>query len=568
MARSRPGNHLHHLYRVPLAVALACSFLAGCSGKAQLDEVHTGPINSPQPSTQPPPPPFQPAPVTLRILLGWQYRNAVGTLLGVEAANAVQPPPDTAVNGFDAIGAAQLALSPSALVGYEASALHAAQAALSNVASRKSLIGCTPTSTTDEPCLRGFLSQFGHRAWRRPLSEEELTAWTNVGKAAATAYGDFYKGVEFAVAGLLQSPSFLYMVEVGKPDPDHPGRRKLTGLELATRLSFFLAGTTPSDDLLAAAERGDLDTQEGVRTQAQQLVSHPEARDALARFFDEYLRLRELPTLSKDTTLFPFFTPELASGMREETQRFLADLVWDRNADFRDAFDSDSTFVNKDLAALYGLSGAPDTGFARLKLPPESGRGGLLGQASLLTLLSHQTTTSPTVRGRFVRERLLCQPISAPPPDVNTNLPEPQPGNEAQTMRQRLSEHQKNPACSSCHTRMDPIGFGLENFDPVGRFRDTDHGAPIDPVTQLDDLGSFQNPKQLGQLLRRSDRTVPCLVRNVFRMATGHVEVDGETGPLSELDSTFSQSGYHLRDLLVEVAASDAFRYAADSEVK
>ncbi|MFL5343838.1 MAG: DUF1592 domain-containing protein [Hyalangium sp.] len=549
-------------------MALACSFLGGCSGKAALDDVHTGPINTPQPSSGPPPPPFQPAPVTLRILLGWQYRNAIGSLLGVEAANAVQPPQDTAVNGFDAIGAAQLALSPSALVSYENSALHAAQAALSSTATRKTLIGCTPTSTTDESCLHDFLSQFGHRAWRRPLSEQELASWIHVGTAAATAYGDFYKGVEFAVAGLLQSPSFLYMVEVGQPDPEHPGRRKLTGLELATRLSFFLTGTTPSDELLAAAERGGLDTQEGVRAQALQLVSRPEAREALTRFFDEYLRLRELPTLSKDSTLFPFFTPELASGMREETQRFLADLVWDRNTDFREAFDSDSTFVNKDLATLYGLSGAPATGFARLKLPPESGRGGLLGQASLLTLLSHQTTTSPTVRGRFVRERLLCQPIPAPPPDVIPNLPEPQSGDQPQTMRQRLAEHQKNPACSGCHTRMDPIGFGLENFDPVGRFRDSDHGAPIDSVTQLDALGTFQNPRQLGQLLRRSDRTVPCLVRNVFRMATGHVEVEGETEPLSELAATFSRSGYHLRDLLVEITASDAFRYAADPEVQ
>ncbi len=568
MARSRTGNHLHHLCRVPLAVALACSLLGGCTGKAELDDTHTGPTTGPQPSGEPPAPPFQPAPVTLRTLLGWQYRNAIGTLLGAEAANAVQPPPDTAVNGFDAIGAAQLALSPSAIVSYESSALRAAQAALSSTAMRKTLVGCTPTSTNDEPCLRGILSRFGHRAWRRPLSEQELTPWINVGKSAATAYGDFYKGVEFAIAGMLQSPSFLYMVEVGQPDPGHPGRRKLTGPELATRLSFFLAGTTPSDELLAAAERGDLDTREGVRAQARQLVSRPEAREALARFFDEYLRLRELPTLSKDSTLFPFFTPALASEMREETQRFLADLVWDRNADFRDAFDSDSTFVNKDLANLYGLSGAPETGFARLPLPPASGRGGLLGQASLLSLLSHQTTTSPTVRGRFVRERLLCQPVPAPPPDVIPILPEPQAGDQPRTMRERLAEHQKNPACSGCHTRMDPIGFGLENFDPVGRFRASDNGAPIDPVSSLDELGTFQSPRQLGQLLRRSKLTAPCLVRNLFRMATGHVELDGETAPLRELDATFSNSGYHLRDLLVEIAASDAFRYADNPEVR
>jgi hypothetical protein len=358
------------------------------------------------------------------------------------------------------------------------------------------------------------------------------------------------------------------MVEVGQLDPQHPDRRKLTGHELATRLSFFLAGTTPSEELLTAAERGELDTREGVRTHAERLVARPEAREALAHFFDEYLHLGKLPELPKNSSLFPFFTPELATSMREETQRFLADLVWERNTDFRDAFDADYTFVNSELASLYGLEGAPETGFARMTLPPATGRGGLLGQASMLSLLSYPSTTSPTQRGKFVRERLLCQPIAAPPAGVNASFPEPRPGEAPKTMREKLVEHQRSPMCSGCHTLMDPIGLGLENFDPVGRFRDSDNGARIDPVSTLDQLGTFQNPRQLGQLLRRHERLVPCFIRNLFRMATGRVEAEGETAPLLELDAAFAASGYHVRELLVELVSSDAFRYASHQEVR
>lgn len=508
---------------------------------------------------------FQPAPLSPRILLGWQYRNAIADLLGEAAANAVQPPPDTALNGFDSIGASQLALSTSAISQYESSAWLAAQAVSANTAARDALLGCTPRSTTDEACLRGFLGRFGPRVWRRPLTAAELDSWTALGTSVASASGDFYQGVEFLIAGLIQSPFFLYMVEVGAPDPSHPGRLKLTGHELATRLSFFLAGTTPDEELLAAAGRGELDTAEGVRTQARRLLARPSARTALARFFDELLRLRELPALSKDATTFPGFTPSLAASMREETQRLLADIIWEREGDFREAFDAGYTFVDTQLATHYGISGAPATGFGRVTLPAEEGRGGLLGQASFLSLLAHPSTTSPTQRGRFIRERLLCEPIPAPPNNIPP-LPAQNPGEPPRTMRQRLQQHVSNPSCAVCHEKMDPLGLGLERFDAVGRYRTNENDAPIDPVSTFDQAGTFSGPRQLGGMLRADDRVTRCLVRNLFRMATGHVEEEGERAPLHQLDETFATSGYHLRELLVELVASDAFRYARAQE--
>jgi len=546
-----------HCWLAALA-ALALMSLAGCFGKSS--ETRTT-----APSANPPPDdgvlqrPFEPPPLKLRGLLSWQYRNAIRDLLGPGAAGVVSPPTDTEVNGWDAIGASQLSLSATAVDQYEGSAQRAAGMAMAATSPRDSILGCVPQSSSDVLCMTGFVSRFGRRAWRRPLSPEEQTTWVGVGTASAAAYSDFYKGASFVIAGMLQSPNFLYQVEVGSGDGSIPNQVKLSGYEVATRLSFFLVGSTPSDGLLAAAERGDLDTAEGVRSWAQRLIDQPGAREAMARFFDELLQLRELPQLSKDPVAFPSFGPALAAVMREETQLLLESLIWTEGADFRDLFNANYTFVNGDLAALYDLPEVRQNGFARVVLPEGSRRGGFLGQASFLSLMAHPASSSPTLRGKFVREKLLCQNIPPPPPNVDTTLPL----SEGLTTRQRLLAHRQNPSCASCHALMDDIGLGLENFDALGRFRSTESGQPIDAASALDDLGSFTGAGELGTLMRGERRTTECLVRNLFRAAAGHVDTLGESGPLNEVHTKFAASGFRFKDVLVEIAASDAFRFGA-----
>jgi hypothetical protein len=532
--------------------------LAGCFGKSS-ETRFTATSANPPPDDGVLQRPFEPPPLKLRGLLSWQYRNAIRDLLGSAAAGVVSPPPDTSVNGWDAIGAAQLSLSSTAVEMYEGSAQRAAAVAMADTGGRGSILGCVPECNSDVQCMTGFVSRFGRSAWRRPLSSEEVTTWVGVGTAAAAEYSDFYKGASFVIAGMLQSPNFLYQVEVGDGNCTIPSQVKLSGYEVATRLSFFLTGSTPSEELLAAAERGDLDAAEGVRSWAQMLLDQPDSREAMARFFDELLQLRDLPQLSKDPVAFPSFGPALASVMREETQRFLDSLIWTEGADFRDLFDANYTFVNRDLAALYDLPELRQNGFSRVALPEGSRRGGLLGQASFLSLMAHPASSSPTLRGKFVREKLLCQNIPPPPPNVDTTLP----ATEGLTTRQRLLAHRQNPSCASCHALMDDIGLGLENFDAVGRYRATESGQPIDAASALDDLGSFTGARELGALLRGERRTTECVVRNLFRAATGHVDTLGESGPLNEVHAKFVASGFRFKDMLVEIAASDAFRFGA-----
>jgi hypothetical protein len=364
---------------------------------------------------------FEPAPVRLRLLLARQYVRTVRDLLGEASSLAVTPPDDVAINGFDAVGASQLSLTDAKVDAFEASARAAAAAADATMLAAHH--ACAPTGPSDEACLREFVTSFGRLAFRRSLITEEQDSYVAVGLAAATDLGDFDLGVRTVVAAMLQSPNFLYQVEVGEPG-DVEGRRRLTGIEMATRLSFFLRDSTPDAELLDLAEAGALDDADGVREVAWTLVESPDTRLALADFAAEVFRIRELETVPKDPTVFPTFTPELAAAMGNETRALVTHLAFDADADFRDLFDADFTFVDAQLAAHYGLPNPEQyTTPTQVVLPPEQLRGGLFGHAGLLSVLGHVTTTSPTYRGKFIRTQVLCQDIPAPPVGVDTTLP-------------------------------------------------------------------------------------------------------------------------------------------------
>ncbi|MDP1822715.1 MAG: DUF1592 domain-containing protein [Archangium sp.] len=498
-------------------------------------------------------PAFVPAPLRPRLLLARQYQNAIADLLGPAAAAAVTPPRDVPVNGLSAIGSAQLSISSSAVDAYEANAYLAAAAALTE--RRSALITCAPATPTDAACMRQLAQRFVPRAFRRPATEAELTRWTQVGITAATAYAAFDRGVEFMLAGLLQSPAFLYLDEVGVPDAADASRRRLTPWELASRLSFFLTHAPPDDELLAAAANGGLNDEAGMRTQAKRLLHRPQAREAMTELFGEILDLSQLGHLAKDAQTFPGFQVSLGASMREETQRTLLDLAFDQPTDFREIFTRRTTFVDAPLAQHYGLAAV--TGWTAVQLPAD--RAGIFTQASFLALQSHPSANSPTYRGRFIRERLLCQTIPAPPPEASTTLPEPPTGTRP-TLRQRVAQHMQSPSCSGCHQMMDPIGFAFEGFDAIGRRQALDNGSPVDASGALDDRGSYTDAPGLMRVLHDDPRVMSCLTRVVFRQGVGHVDLRTEARPLRAAEEAFIASGYRYQSLLEELVASEAFR--------
>ncbi len=570
------GSTMAETKRAPALLAAgltAASVLVGCTGDIGALVAPDGPRGTPAPSIPagptgptgpvivpppPPPPPFAPGPGVVRRVVASQYTATIAALLGPEAAMIATPPPDAALNGLDAVGASQLALDDGAVRAHEASSRAVAAAAVT-AGARDRWAGCAPRTVDDEACFRTFVSRFGRALFRRALDAEEIDAWVALAREAATRTNDFDRGLTWLIAAQLQAPSFLYRVELGEPDPARPGQSKLTAHELATRLAFFLTGHGPDEALLDAADRDELSTREQVRAQAERLIAADEARAALATHYDELLRLRELPTVSKNAQLFPALDDGLRRSMREETQRLIADIVWERDADFRDFFDADYTFVDSPLARLYGL---PDRGrgFQRVALDAASKRGGYLGQASFHTLQSHATTTSPTLRGKFIREVLLCQPIPAPPPGVSTTLPADPPGG-ARTNRERLEVHMTTPSCAGCHQLMDPLGFGLEGFDPIGAFRTQEpNGMTIEAESALDGA-RFEGAGQLGALLKPMRAAMVCTTRGLYRQAVGRIEGRSEEESVQDIVAAFEASGWKMKALLAEIAASDGFRY-------
>ena len=504
---------------------------------------------------------YDPAPVRLRLLLARQYTRSIRDLLGDDSAAVVTPPSDVAINGFDAVGASQLSLTDAKVDAFESSGR--AAAAVADPTKLAAHHTCTPTGADDEACLREFVTNFGRLAFRRTLIAAEIDNYTAIGLDAATDLEDFGLGMRTVVAGMLQSPNFLYQVEVGEPGAIE-GHRRLTGVEMATRLSFFLRDSTPDAALLDLADAGALDDAEGVREAAWLLVDSPDARIALADFTGELMRVRELATVPKSTTTFPTFNPALAEAMSGETRALVSHLAFDSDGDFREIFDAPYTFVDAQLAAHYALPNPDQYGatFTQVELPADQERAGIFGHAGLMSVLAHVSSTSPTYRGKFIRTQVLCEDIPAPPVGADTTLP---PAEEHATMRERLEAHVADPSCAGCHKLMDPLGLGLENYDAIGTFRLLENGTTIDASADVDGV-PFAGARELGAIIKDDPRAAACLVRNIFRHATGHIELPSEMVEIDGLVATFADGDFRMRAFLVELVASPAFRVVGEPE--
>jgi hypothetical protein len=491
-------------------------------------------------------------PTGLRLLTPTQYRNSVLDVLGPVAAPAVG-------QWRSSIAAAQGGVAASVVEDYEEAA-HAVTAEIfADPILRLQVTGCTPTPAVDDACVAQVLGTLGRRAWRRPLTADEVVRWGDVAEGAeALLGGDPWLGLQHAVAGLLQSPNFLYRVELGTPvAPDDPLYVRLDEHALASRLSYLIWNTTPDDLLLDAAGAGALADEAGITAQVDRLFASPRARDGLIQLFVDMFDLDVLLSLQKDVALLPAFTPTIGPAMREEMVRVIADAVIDQR-DYRSLFTTTGGFVDAELAALYGLQGAFTGEFMPVVLP--EGRGGLLTLAGFLAINSGEASTSPTKRGLTVRRVLMCQTIPPPPPGVDAMLPEPNDG-QPQTKREQLEKHVSEPTCAGCHNFTDPIGLALEHFDALGGWRATDQGLPIDPSGLLDGL-AFTDAVDLGALLGEHELTSNCVVRNLYRYATGHIEQYTEEPAIALLHGALLDADHDLTAAVQALARSEAFRYA------
>ena len=488
----------------------------------------------------------------LRLLTPTQYANSVIAVLGDVAVEPVG-------QWRSSIAAAQGGVSPAGVEDYEVASHDVAAQIFADPIARAELAECEPVHAEGDACVQQVVETVGMRAWRRPLTTEEVDRYTQLAYDTGALLGDEpWVGLQHAVAGLLMSPNFLYRVEIGFPDDEDDTRLKLDGFEVASRLAYLVWNTTPDDELLEAALAGELDEPEGVAAQVDRMLADERATQGTVQVFVDAFDLDALLSLQKDPELLPAFSQTLGPAMRAELVGVITDTVLVQG-DFRRLFDTQTGFVDAELAALYGVPGTFGTEPTAVDLPDT--RGGLLTLAGFLAINSGEASTSPTSRGLTVRRAVMCQTVPPPPPDVEAELPEPA-GGEHQTKREQLEQHAVDPACASCHSMTDPIGLALEHFDALGGYRETDQGLTIDPSGDLDGT-PFDDAVGLGAALSEHPAVMQCGVRNLYRYAMGHVEQPEEAPTVDLVMTAFEDEDYDLRAAIEALATADAFRYAA-----
>ena len=506
----------------------------------------------------------------VRRLTHAQYDNTVRDLLGDYSRPAERFPPEDYVDGFKNQLTGQ-GMPPLLVETYSTSAEKLALNAF-RIGDVNGLIPCKPASFSDAKCRDAFIRRFGLRAFRRPLSDDEVKRYSAVFAQQAGVGKRFNDGARVVVEAMLQSPNFLFHVEAGLDG-------RYADYDIASRLSYLLWNTMPDEALFEAAAKGELSTLAGRERAARRLIENvPKGRQALDQFFEEWLRFDRVVNAVKSGR-YREFTPELALAMAEETRTMLHHLVWnDRN--FMESLTADYSFLTSELAEIYGVP-APKDQFEMVKFPSDSQRAGILGQGTFLASTAGPTDTSPTARGIFIRERLLCQHVPPPPPGVITTLPDPLTDGPAKGRRQLMVEHVENATCASCHRLMDPIGFGFEHFDAIGRYRPTEaipvpgrrgggggfRGGPPPIQVEINAQGEiagipdsgFSGAKQIGGILADSPVCQKCIVRQMFRYSYGRLETNADEKTIDQLYDQFKGSGFKFKSLLVALVQSPEF---------
>jgi len=442
--------------------------------------------------------------VMSRRLNRMEYENTMHHILDIDLALAADFPADGAGGeGFDNMGGA-LYLSAIQMEKYLNAADRAVEAALpqgedgsvpADAAAR--LIPTRPgPELSARAAAESVLHEFAYRAWRKPPPEESLDGLLSLFDRGMDRGDGYDASIKMAMKAALVSPHFVFLAE---PHPDDKGNYRLGGYELASRISYFLWSSMPDDELLAAAASGALEDPNVIQAQVKRMLQDPRA-EAFGRLFGgQWMGISQLgETKEPDVNLFPEYSMALADTMQAEAYAYFNDIIREDRS-LLELIDSDYIFANEELAALYGLEGIVGSELRRVQVADAS-RGGVLGMAAVLTSTSHSLRTSPVLRGMWVMERILGAHVPPPPPDV-PSLPEDGRSPEGLTLRQQLEIHRDNAECASCHSKMDPLGFGLENFDPIGRWRDSDLDQPIDASGVLPTGEAFSGPGELKAIL-------------------------------------------------------------------
>ena len=506
-----------------------------------------------------------PEEAAVRRLTGEQYRAVIRDIFGPTLEFGGRLEPGLKVGGLAAAGASSIGVTPAGMEQYDAIARVIAEQVVSE-RYRDQMIPCKPENakSADDACAQQFLSSAGRLLYRRPLTSASLATHVAAARAGAEATKDFYKGLGLSLAAMLSSPQFLFRDAALEADPDNRGGWRLDSYSKASQLSFFLWNSSPDTQLLNAASSGELSTQKGLERQVDRMMASPRLEAGVRAFFADNFGFDEFAELTKDAVLFPKFSAQAANDAREQTLRTIVQLILREKGDYRDIFTTRKTFLTPELGAIYRVplvdnrpTGTPD-GWAAYEFAPGDKRAGILTHMSFTALHSPAGRGSPTIRGKALREVILCQKVPPPPGNVPFSIIQDTSNPLFKTARDRLTAHRVNPVCAGCHRITDPMGLALENFDGAGEYRTTENGKPIDTSGDLDGV-VFKDAEGLGKAVRDNPATASCLVNRLTSYALGRLPGAGEQPWVTALQASFADNGYRVPDLMREIAVSDAF---------
>ena len=492
----------------------------------------------------------------LRRLTESQYRNSIADIFGAGIVVQGKFEPDRRVGGLLAASGTTLSITPAGFEGYAKMADGIARQVVDEK-NRAKLISCTPKSAAapDRGCASQILERYGLLLFRRPLTQGELRARLDAADTVTKASGNFYTGIRYSLTTLLSAPDFLFRTEMAVPKgKDYT----LDGYSRAARLSYMLWDSTPDRQLLDAARSGALDTDAGVKTEAARLMASARLESGMRTFFSDFLELDTLGAITKDPTIYPKYSDEVAASAREETLRTTMDIVLKKGGDFRDILVTRKTFINRPLAWIYSVPYNLNGEWMPYEFGEGDGRSGILTQAAMLSMFSHPGRSSPTKRGVALLDIFMCEPTPTPPANVDFSIVNDTNNPNLRTVRDRLNAHATVPTCASCHTHSDPMGLTLEQFDSIGERRLKDDGRDID-VSAVMAGKKFSGGAGLGQYLHDNPKVPACFVRKLYAYGVGANSEELEKGAIQPFLDGFTAGGYRLSPLLNAIVTSPKF---------
>jgi len=486
-----------------------------------------------------------------------EYNNTVRDLLGATGTPADGLGQDEKIGPFNSN-----AIAPIDELAVQQSSEVAGTLAIAAQAKMATLSPCTLANDTTTSCATKFVTAFGQKAYRRPLTTAEITKYVSLYTLGKNGTGGAANGFRLVVEAMLQSPFFLYHHDVGGTGTPQAGTVALTPYELASRLSYFLWGSMPDDALFTVAANGTLMQEATISEQVQRMLSDAKARSTIGSFHRQWLDLTDLPSQPKDATVFPTFNPQVADAMMQETTLFADYVVRQGDGLLKTLLTSNASFPQGGLFGVYGVTQPAGYQAGTPVMLDATKRAGILTQAAFLTRWSHNNQTSPVHRGKLIRLNVMCGNVPPPPMNVNTTPPAPTP---ATSTRQRFAQHSSDPTCATCHQLMDPIGLGFENFDAIGAYRTVDGLGDVDATGNIvaagaDLAGSFNGALELANKLAQSQDVGNCFAQQWFRFSMGRMESVDDSCSIQSIHDAFRASGGNIRDLLARIALSPSFR--------